>query len=63
MEKKKLNGSFWPIILAVLFSTNGFFLANVMIKVNKIYDTVIENKIRVDEHEKRIDKLEIEVRK
>lgn len=60
MEKirNKINGSLWPIMVSVLLTANGFFLANVMFKTNKIYDTVIENKTKADNNSKRLDRIE-----
>jgi len=56
--RDKINGSVWPVIISVILTINGLILGNLLAKVNKVYDTVIENKTRVDSHEKRLDHIE-----
>ena len=67
--RERINGNIWPMLLTASFTVCGFFLGNLVIKVDKIYDVVIENKIQTTTNkyelidiEKRVEKSENEIK-
>ena len=67
--RDRINGNMWPLLLTASFTVCGFFLGNLVIKVDKIYDVVIENKVQstTNKHEiidieKRVEKSENEIK-